>query len=29
MPKWWFWSRHLPQDQLTLIKAWIDGGAKE
>ena len=26
MPKWMFFSRHLHEDQLSLIKSWIEGG---
>jgi len=29
MPKVFFFSKRLHQDQLDLIKAWITGGAKE
>lgn len=29
MPRWLFFSRHLPQKQLSLIKIWIESGAKK
>lgn len=29
MPKGMFGAKKLPQEQLDLIKAWIEGGAKE
>jgi hypothetical protein len=28
MPKGMFYSKRLPEDQLSLIKSWIDSGAK-